>query len=389
MAVVLAGGVWVCVVAWLIIRATRRFAAHHATSLVRLAGCRRAKRVDVTVIVPARNEIDNIGDCLASLTTQRGLGDRAAIIVVDDGSDDGTGDSVIRAALRDPRITLIRPDQLPAGWMGKPHACWHGAKAASAEWLCFIDADVRAGPELICVAVAAAERHRIDMMSLSPFQLLGSFWERLIIPAGLLLVGCTGAGNDVDNPASSEISANGQFILVRREVYFAVGGHRAVRSQTCEDKALAGCVKRAGWRYRMLSGEELVRTRMYTNLAALWEGFSKNATEIIGDGPSTIAAAAAAMAVGWAALLLPLLAGAVVAEAPTIATLIGFVLVLSGFFAIVGIHFGTTRYFRIPAMYALFFPFAYTMIFALACRSAALRREGRVIWKGRTYEFHP
>src|SRR5205085_6523214 len=122
---------------------------------------------DVAVIVPARNEIDNIGACLAGLSAQRGLTPRSAIIVVDDASQDGTAQAVARAARRDPRIELIGSGGLPAGWMGKPHACWRGAARASAEWLCFIDADVRARPELIAAALDAARREGIDMLSLS------------------------------------------------------------------------------------------------------------------------------------------------------------------------------------------------------------------------------
>lgn len=388
MAVLLAGIVWACVLAWLVRRMARRFASYRATSLARLARATGAPHADVAIIVPARNEIGNITECLAALSAQRGLGEDAAIIVVDDNSQDGTAEAVRRAAARDPRIKLLDPGQLPAGWMGKPHACWRGAKASTAQWLCFIDADVRISPELVRLAVAAAERHHIDMISLSPFQLLGSFWERLIIPAGMVLVGCAHDGAAVEDPASPEIAANGQFILVRREAYFAVLGHRAVRAETCEDKALAARVTRAGWRYRMLDAEDLARTRMYTDLASLWEGLAKNATEIIGDAPRTVAAAAAAMVLGWAAPALVVLSAIAAAAAPTAATLIGLALAFGGLLAFVAIHLGTARYFRIPALYALLFPLAYTMVFALAWHSAALRREGRVIWKGRTYEFH-
>jgi hypothetical protein len=181
------------------------------------------------------------------------------------------------------------------------------------------------------------------------------------------------------------VTANGQFLLIRRAVYFAVGGHAAVRGEICEDKALAARVKHAGWRYRMLGAEHLARSRMYTSLNALWEGLAKNATEILGDGPNTVAAATAGMVIGWAALLLPILAALSAAQEPSTAAAIGTALAILGSAAVIGIQIGTARHFRIPPVFGLLFPLAYTAVAALAWHSFALRRAGRVTWKGRTY----
>jgi chlorobactene glucosyltransferase len=386
MAALFAGAGWACLVAWLLQRMMRQFAAHRTMSLRRLADGAAPAAADVAIIVPARDEIANIADCLASLSAQRGLGD-ARIIVVDDGSQDGTAEAVARAARADPRIALVEPGRLPAGWMGKPHACWQGALAAEAPWLCFVDADVRAAPELVRLAIAAAAEHGIDLLSLRTFQVLGGFWERLIIPPALVLIACVQDLRRVDDPASPAVSVNGQFLLIRREVYFAVDGHRAVRAAIAEDKALAARIKHRGWRYRMLGAEDLVRTRMYRDLASLWQGFAKNATEILGDGPTTIAAATAAMAVAWSALLLPLVIGLTAAQQLSPAAGVGFACALLGSFAIAGVQFASARHFRIPIVFGLLFPAAYTAIAALACYSAALRRGGRVSWKGRTYRL--
>jgi chlorobactene glucosyltransferase len=309
----------------------------------------------------------------------------SSIIVVDDGSQDGTGQAVARAACNDPRIELIEAGDLPPGWMGKPHACWQGALRTRAEWLCFVDADVRAMPELVGAALSAASHQHIDMLSLNPLQELGSFWERLIIPAGLVAIACTIDLRPIDDPASPEVSANGQFILIRRAVYFAVGGHAAVRGEVCEDKALAGRVKHGGWRYRLLGAEHLARTRMYTGFAALWEGLGKNAVEIIGDGATTLAAATAAMLIGWAAILVPALTAVAVARQPSAAALIGLTLAAFGSAAVLGIQTGTARHFRVPLVFALMFPVAYSAVATLAWHSVALRRAGHITWKGRTY----
>ncbi|HKS89236.1 MAG TPA: glycosyltransferase family A protein [Stellaceae bacterium] len=388
MAATLAGALWACLIAWLAWRAARQFAAHRSTSLAQLAQPTPAGPLpDVAIIVPARNEIANIADCVAALIAQRGLSAASSITIVDDGSQDGTGAAAAHAGRDDRRVAVIESGPLPTGWVGKPHACWQGALAARAEWLCFVDADVRAAPDLLRLAVSVAERHGIDMLSLHPFQQLGGFSERLIIPAGLVLIGCANDLRPVNDPESAAVSANGQFILIRRAVYFALGGHAAVRAQVSEDKALAALAKGAGARFRMLAAEDLARTRMYTSFAALWEGLSKNATEIIGDAAATVAAASAALVVGWASLLLPLLTGLAAARLPSTAALAGFALALSASLAVVGIHIATARHFRIPAIFGLLFPVAYTAIAALAWRSAALRRGGRVTWKGRTYEI--
>lgn len=388
MAVLLAGLAWACLIGWLILRAVRQFEAHRAVSLGRPApdGLARA-RGTVAIIVPARNEVGNIEICLAGLSAQRGLAAGSSITVVDDASQDGTAEAVRRAALSDARISLIEAGPLAAGWMGKPHACWRGAVPGNAEWLCFIDADVRAAPELVPTAIETAERDGIDMLSLTPFQELGSFWERLIIPAGLVMIACAKDLRLIDDPHSPEVSANGQFLLIRRDVYFAVGGHEAVRDEICEDKALAALVKQAGRRFRLLGAEHLAHTRMYTDLASLWEGFSKNAVEIMGDGATTTAAASAGLVLAWAALLLPALALFNVSQQPSIAAGIGCTLALSGSVAALGVQIGTARHFRIPAVYGLLFPCAYSAVAVLAWRSVAMRRNGRVTWKGRIYEL--
>jgi chlorobactene glucosyltransferase len=386
MTALVAGAVWAGLIAWLLLRIFRQFRTHRAASLGRPApDTTDAPLPDIAIIVPARNEIANIAACLARLTAQRGLSGGSSIIVVDDGSQDGTGQAVARAARGDPRIELIEAGDLPAGWMGKPYACWQGALRARPEWLCFVDADVRAMPELVGAALNAAARQRIDMLSLNPLQELGSFWERLIIPAGLVAIACTTDLRPIDDPAAPEVTANGQFILIRRAVYFAAGGHAAVRGEVCEDKALAARVKHGGWRYRMLGAEHLARTRMYTGLAALWEGLGKNAVEIIGDGPTTVVAATAAMAIGWAAFLVPVLTALAAMQEPSPAALIGVALAVLGSAAVIGIQIGTARHFRVPLGFALLFPVAYTAVAALACHSVALRRAGHITWKGRTY----
>ena len=387
MAGLAAGAVWAGLIAWFLARAMRQLRAHRQASLGSVPAEMSPPPAAVSIIVPVRNEIGNIADCLAALSAQRGLAGALSIIVVDDDSADGTAAAAARAALADPRIEIIAGGRLPAGWTGKPHACWRGALRARGAWLCFIDADVRAAPELVATALAAAERQGIAMLSLNPFQQLGSFWERLIIPAGLVLIACTMDLAAFGDPRSAAVSANGQFILIRREAYFAVGGHAAVAREICEDKALAALVKCSGRRFRMLGAEHLAQTRMYADLAALWGGLAKNATEILGDAAATVAVATLGMMVAWATLLVPTLTVAVASRHPSAASAIGAVLALAGSAAVAGLQIGTARHFRIPLYFGLLFPYAYSAVAALAWHSALLRRRGRVTWKGRAYDL--
>ncbi len=376
MASLLAGGAWLALVGWLLARMLRQFRIHAAAPIGAAAPDFRLP--SLCVVIPARDEAGNIGPCLASLAAQSRT---CRIVVVDDNSRDGTAEAVRRAAL--PRVALIEAGPLPPGWMGKPHACWRGAREVPAEWLCFIDADVRAEPHLLAAAVQAAGRRGLDMLCLAPRHELGGFWEKLIIPAGLLMVACAKDMARVGAPGSADVTANGQFLLIRSAAYFAVGGHAAVRGEVCEDRALAGRVKAAGFHFAVLAGEHLLRTRMYTDLPSLWRGFAKNAVEILGDPARTVAAGAAAVLIGWAVPLLPLALGIAAWRHPAPAAWLGLLLGLAGSGIVLGVLLGTARHFGVARGYALLFPVAASMAAGIACHSAMPGLRRRIDWKGR------
>jgi chlorobactene glucosyltransferase len=380
MPVLLTGGLWAGLVGYLLFRALRQFRAYRNGTLLKEASHRGV--APVSIIVPVRNEIDNITACLAGLTRQIGLAAGSSITVVDDDSQDGTMAAVEQLAAGDPRIRLVAAGPLPEGWVGKPHACWRGALTAQGEWLCFIDADLRAAPELVASAISASATQGVDMLSLQPLQELGSFWERVVMTAGLLMLACAKPSR-----SGSEDAANGQFLLFRRAAYFRVGGHAAVRAEICEDQALAGRIAASGLVFRVLAAEDLAQTRMYRGLSSLWQGLAKNATELLGSIPATLLAAAVAFVFGWVTLLLPPALAAVTLAEPSAPAAIGCVLALSGSAVTLGIQFGTARHFRLPWVFGLTFALGYTVAAALACHSALARLRGKVTWKGRTYRL--
>ena len=226
------------------------------------------------MIIPARNEEANIERAVRSIATQGGV--PLEIIVVDDQSDDRTGEILKGLKVEIPSLRTLRVDALPAGWLGKPHALACGAKIASAHWLLFTDADAEHRPGSLAELLERAEEEQVDLLSLSPAQLTPTWWERAIIPLVYVWLAKLYSFDEVNDPMSSVAAANGQYLLIRRAVYERVGGHEAVRAEILEDVGLARCVKAAGGRLLFLPGAPWVQTRMYRSFAAMWEGWTKN-----------------------------------------------------------------------------------------------------------------
>jgi chlorobactene glucosyltransferase len=369
--------IWSGSVAWLLGRAVRQFRLYRT---LHPAPVDETALPPLTVVVPARNEAGRIGRCPRGLVAQDYTPDRLQILVVDDNSTDGTGEVVMRTAANDPRVRLLRGGPLPPGWAGKPHACAQGAAAAGDGWLCFLDADTDPRPALLRTAALTAVEEKIDLLSLEPFQELGNVWERLVIPSGMFLMAFVlnlGAVNDSRRP---DATANGQFLLFRRETYEVVGGFEAVRAEICEDKALALAVKRAGLRLAVMGAEELVAVRMYTGLRSLAEGLAKYVVDMAGGVPAALAAAGLALVLGWAPVLVPLGAAARLPANPVLGSV-----ALAGSLALLGTHLAGARHFRVPPWYGLLFPLGYTLAAGVAGYALLRRVLGAVVWKGRVY----
>jgi chlorobactene glucosyltransferase len=370
---------------WLIARAFRQRGIIEQVAPRRANSCVNAPKV--AIIVPARDESVNIGPCLQSLLAQDYPADRLQILAVDDNSSDGTGAIIAAFARKDGRIVPLSAPPLPPGWKGKVHACRIGAKAAATDagWLCFLDADMRAEPLLIASAIAAAEARGLDLLSLAPKQELKSFAERLILPCGLYLLAFSQDLARVQQPGSGDAVATGQFMLLRRGPYFEAGGHQAVRTEICEDVALARLLKRRGHRVLLQDGGALLSTRMYTGWATLWPGIAKNLTEMLGGPLPTIAMAAAAIALSWALILLPVidLAGCAGGKSSACVAAIPAFLASAAAF---GLHLAGAAHFRIPFWYGFLFPLGYSAGALIGFDSVRRRLTGKVSWKGRVYQ---
>jgi len=381
----LLGCAWAGVIAWLLARAIRQYQFYQ---VLRPLPVGDDALPHLAVIVPARNEAHNIARCIGGLLAQDYPHDLLRIFVIDDNSTDATAEIVRQTAGRDTRVKIITGQPLPSGWAGKPHACWQGATAADRDeprWLCFLDADTSAAPPLLRTAVAEAQCRQLDMLSLEPVQELLTWSERLIIPAGFFLLAFTHDIRKVNDPASPEAFANGQFILIRRQAYQDVGGHAACRSAICEDTALARAVKGSGRKLAVLGTEGLIRTRMYNGFAPLWEGISKNCTEMIGSAGATVLAAAFGLALATLSIGLPLGIGLAGLQTHSMLAGLGLVFAALGSLALLGTHIGAANYLKMPLYYGMLFPAGYLLGSIVALNSVLGRLRGQVQWKGRMY----
>lgn len=338
----------------------------------------------VEAIVPARNEASNIRECLEGLVVQTYPSGRLRITVVDDNSDDGTDEIVAAFAKRHPLVRCLRSGPLQAGWTGKTQACWRGAAAASpdAEWLAFIDADMRAEPSLIARAVAEAERG-LGLLSLAPKHRLVSFAERLMIPCGLYLLGFRQDLVNGRRHRCGEAGVTGQFMLIRRSAYRQAGGHAAVATAICEDLELARLIKRSGFSIAVMDGSHFLSTRMYSGWRTLWPGFAKNVLEMFGGARPTLTTAAVAMVLSWSIVILPFACAA--HSGGSLEGTFAFALAVTATAAAVGFHVAGAAHFGVPPWYGLLFPVAYTLGGVIALDGLRRRLIGRVPWKGRVY----
>jgi glycosyltransferase involved in cell wall biosynthesis len=236
----------------------------------------------VTAIVPARNEESVIAACIVSLANQSEI---AEILVVNDQSTDGTGSVVSGLMEKIPNLRLLESGGLPDGWVGKNHALWVGVQQAKCAWLLFTDADAEHERDSVSRALQIANEQGAALVSFSPEQITARWYEKALIPFIYLRLAKRFSYKNVNDPDSPAAAANGQFLMLRRDVYDAIGGHAGVAGEVLEDVALAMRVKAAGHRIWFGSGKGVVRVRMYRSFQAMWQGWKKNLYRLMGGTP--------------------------------------------------------------------------------------------------------
>jgi chlorobactene glucosyltransferase len=339
----------------------------------------------ISVVVPARNEARSIQRCVKALLAQDYPD--YELIVVDDRSTDTTGEILERIEAESSNLHIVQGVDLPADWAGKPHALVQGVAVARGDWLCFVDADTIADPNMLSAAYRAASEHQADLFSMMTDQELGSFWEKVVLPLVFTGLSFGFPARRVNDPEKPDAIANGQFILIKSAVYQAVGGHTAVRDRIDEDKALAEVVKGAGYRLVLADGRQLARTRMYTSLAEMWEGWTKNIYLGLRDRLWLLTFGAAMGLIGALVLPLWLLAGFLWLAASggwSAAVVAGEASLLWAY--LLWQRARAASAFGISPLYAFTLPLGALVFTAMMFASAYKVISGRgVEWKGRRY----
>jgi len=256
--------------------------------------------IELTVIVPARNEEDCLHACLHSLVSQSEeifeLGKDWELVVVDDHSTDRTAEIACEFS----GVKVLEAGKLEKGWTGKANAIWTAAKKARGRWLLFTDADTVHEQGDLRRAIHEASRHTVGMLSYSPRQMVSGLAQRSLMPLVFCELALAYPPAKVSDPAQRIAAANGQFLLVEREAYRRLGGHGSVSDKVLEDVELAYQAKRRKVGLRFRYADDAVATRMYRTNGAMIEGWTKNLALLFNN---TLALAV------WRALDILLLAG--------------------------------------------------------------------------------
>jgi glycosyltransferase involved in cell wall biosynthesis len=341
---------------------------------VPLADGKRTSKV--TVIVPARNEEQDLAAALESILQQTDV--TLEVIVVDDHSTDRTGMIAAAAARADPRVQVIHQPLLPPGWLGKSNAMHQAAARASGAYLLFTDADILYQPPCLALALAEMEQHHLDLLSLLPLMRCGSLWENVLAPGFAWGIMVRFARPGLWDGTGPDAYAVGAFMLVRRDAFEAIGGFEAIKADTCDDIALARQLKKHGYRIGLQAATHLLQVRLFKSAADAFWGPTKN---VLSGLHGHI----------WLApfvLLWPL----VVFWTPVVAIVVGAweshaAVLLAGCAAYVALYaslWPSRSLFRFHPLKALFFPLL--VISFWCCLLGALYHYlawGSIVWRGR------
>jgi len=338
----------------------------------------------VSVIVPARNEEHRVlGDSIRSILAQ----DYRAfeVIAVDDRSTDNTLSILKSLAQVNSRLRVIEGEDLPDGWLGKPHAMDQALKHARGEWILATDADMIFEKAALRTAIATAQADDADAISLIPFFQTESFWERIIIQTWAWVTLMFTIVYRINNPKTPGALGIGGFFLMRRSALARAGGYDALKNEVVEDVRLAELIKRSGGRMLTIHAPSLVRTRMYRNFSEIWESCTR--TWFSGMKFSFIFAVVCALAMYVMAVVPPLLA-----LISAIATLAGVEAHLSQLFIpamlswlmqIVVLMMSGSRS-GVSVSYAVTAPLGLALLYTMLLDSSIrIQTRKGVTWKGR------
>jgi glycosyltransferase involved in cell wall biosynthesis len=293
--------------------------------------------------------------------------------VVNDHSTDLTAQIVQGLAREIHKVQLLQAREIPAGWLGKNNAVWEGAKHATSRWLLFTDADAKLLEGAAARALRIAGETGAVLVSFSPEQITKAWYEKALIPFVYSRLASYFSYDAVNAPESKTAAANGQFLMIREDVYDQIGGHESVAGDVLEDVALAKRVKAVRYRIWFGSGAGAVRVRMYRSYDDMWEGWKKNLYLLVGGTPGAVIRELV-LVVPW--ITLALLALGFKAPIASVAAL--------GLLIARHAVYGSTllrNHFRV--MYILYYIPAVALYASVLWASYRAYSKGAVTWKGR------
>ncbi|MFE2560025.1 glycosyltransferase [Streptomyces sp. NPDC059352] len=341
----------------------------------------------VVVVVPARDEAEVLPLSLPSLLAQDYPGE-AEVVLVDDGSADGTGKLAVELAGAAERcgglpLTVVSPGEPEPGWTGKLWALRHGmalARAREPEFLLLTDADIAHEPDSLRLLVAAARENGLDLVSQMARLRVASPWERMVVPAFVYFFAQLYPFRWINGARPRATAAAGGCVLLRTETAVAAGVPEAIRRAVIDDVSLARAVRRSGGRIWLGLAERVDSVRPYPGLAELWRMVARSAYAQLRHNPLLLAGTVAGLVVVYLVPPVALVVGAAAGDAP--AAWAGG----AAWAVMAGTYLPMLRYYWQPPWLAPLLPFTALLYLLMTLDSAVQHYRGRgAAWKGRTY----
>jgi hypothetical protein len=376
---------WVCIgvaalgcLYWLLSTVLVLRTIWHVPVLERLRPVEPEHWPKLSVIIPACNEAEHI-----EAATRSRLNDgypNLEIILIDDRSDDGTGEIIDRLAEQDSRVRALHMSELPDGWLGKVHALHRGVAAATGDWLLFSDADVYIEPGTLSRSVAYGLERKLDLLAVLP-----EFWPRTFLLAcafaSFVRQICLAARMwAVDDPDSTAFAGVGAYTLVRRTAFERTGGFEELRLTVVDDMGLAQMLKESGARCAILNGRRRVGLHFYGGLVEAVQGPEKSVLVTFGFSYVRLIAVMLAMVLCDLSPAIALIAG--VGFGTPILWGLGLASGALALFSSLAIN----RWLHMRLLPAAFFPIGLLIsVFALLRAAVLASRRGGHVWRGVLY----
>ena len=340
----------------------------------------------VSIILPARNEEEFLPDCLNTLINQDYS--NYEIIVIDDSSEDKTGEIIEKYAKQNSKVIHVRAKPKPEGWMGKNWACIEGYKKATGSLLLFTDADTKHAKNVISLAVNHLCSKNLDALSAIPKMISIDWWTKITLPMISTFLHTRFSAINVNDPTKKTGYFFGSFFIIKKETYENVGTHEGVRQEIIEDGALGKKVKESGHKMRMVRGDHLIEAIWARDKSTLWHALKRLMIPLYLQSPRI------AVGIFFAVLFLlfmpfPILAYSSINNFETFSGSLLFVSsLISSIFIYIGGIIEVKKGLYLKLHHALFGPLG-SLVIVLSFLSGLMqaKKTSSVSWRGRTYSL--